>query len=539
VIRSLLPALLLGALALAQDDKPLDFGNVTERHEMIPMRDGKRLSTYLYVPAGKGPWPVLYEQRYASLRGETTRRRYAKLAAEGYVVAAQNFRGTHKSEGVYQGYRALGFGKLRDGYDSVEWLAKQPFSTGKIGTFGGSQAGYAQNFLAVTRPPHLVAQFITDGGLSLFHLGYRIGGVTRAQRFKAGMAVDARDVNEGYAHLKDQLAHPDYDEWWHLENAARHFDKMNVPAFILASWFDFMARGSIDSYIGRHNQGGPDARNRQWLIIGPWLHGGSKNSTKIGEVDLPASSGFDVEGHMIRWFDYWLKGKPTGVDKEPKVRYFVMGANEWRNAADWPVPARTASYFLHADGKLATSTAAEGKAEFLSDPDNPAPSVGRSEPTARDGRAFEAHKDVRVFTSEPLTAPVEWTGDVAAEVWVSSSAKDTDVIVRVSDVYPDGRSILLVQSIRRVSYRNGFEKRELLEPGKPYKVTFNVGWLSQAFQPGHRIRVAVSSTMHDYYEPNPGTGENPTVDGPKTKVTARNQLYFGGARASRILAPLH
>jgi len=539
VIRRILPAVFLGALALAQDDKPLDFGSVAERQEMIPVRDGKRLSTYLYVPSGNGPWPVLYEQRYAFLRGETTRRRYAKLASAGYVVAAQNFRGAHQSEGVYQGYRALGFGKLRDGYDSVEWLAKQPWSTGKIGTFGGSQAGYAQNFLAVTRPPHLVAQFITDGGLSLFHLGYRIGGVTRAERFKAGMAGDARDVKEGFAHLAEQLAHPDYDEWWHLEDASRHFDKMNVPAFILASWFDFMARGSIDSYIGRHNQGGPGARNRQWLIIGPWLHGGSKNSIKIAEVDLPASSGFDVETHMVRWFDFWLKGKPTGVDKEPKVRYYVMGANQWREAADWPVPSRAASYFLHADGKLATAGAAGGKAEFLSDPNNPAPSVGRSEPTARDGRAFEAHKDVRVFTSEALTAPVEWTGDVAAEVWVSSSAKDTDVIVRVSDVYPDGRSMLLVQSIRRVSYRNGFEKRELLEPGKPYKVAFNVGWLSQAFQPGHRIRVAVSSTMHDYYEPNPGTGETPTLDGPKKKITTRNQLYFGGARASRILAPLH
>ncbi|MCC6585118.1 MAG: CocE/NonD family hydrolase [Bryobacterales bacterium] len=543
VIRSLFITLAtLSALAqqpAAQPEKALSFdGGVVEKHQMIPMRDGAHLSTYLYFPPGNGPWPVLYEQRYSNLRGDSSRVRYAKYAAAGYVVAAQNFRGTHKSEGVYQGYRALGWGKLRDGYDTVEWLAKQPWSTGKIGTWGGSQAGYAQNFLAVTQPPHLVAQFITDGGLSLFHLGYRIGGATRVERFKAGMAVDARENSQGLQHLKDQLSHPNYDAWWQQEDATLHFPKMNVPAFILASWFDFMARGSIDSYIGRHNSGGPNARANQWLIIGPWLHGGSKNSTKIAEVDLPASSGFDVDAYMIRWFDYWLKGKPTGVDREPKVRYYVMGLNQWREANDWPVPSTPNSYFLAADGSLSTKDAPAGKSEFLSDPDHPAPSPGRSEPTARDGRAFESHKDVRVFTSAPLTQPVEWTGDVKAELYVSSSAPDTDVIVRVSDVYPDGRSMLLVQSIRRAKYRDSYEKPTLLQPGKIYKIPINVGWLSQQFQPGHRIRVTVSSTMFDYYEPNAGTGESPTIDGPARKVLARNTLHHGGVHASRIIAPV-
>src|SRR5213075_2345659 len=146
-------------------------------------------SAYLYFPKGEGPWPVLYEQRYADLRAAATRKAFARLAEAGYVVAAENFRGTYLSEGTWVGYRALGWGTLQDGFDTVEWLAMQPWSTGKIGTFGSSQAGFAQNFLAVTEPPHLVCQYMIDTGLSLFHVGFRIGGAMRPDGFRGVEAV--------------------------------------------------------------------------------------------------------------------------------------------------------------------------------------------------------------------------------------------------------------------------------------------------------------------------------------------------------------
>lgn len=171
------------SLGFAQESQ-VRLGQVREEHMMIPMRDGVRLSAYLYFPPGDGPWPVLYEQRYADLTGKTTREANARLAAAGYVVCAENFRGAQKSEGTWNGYRNLGWGERQDGYDTVEWLAKQKWSTGKIGTFGSSQAGFAQNFLAVAGPPHLTAQYMIDTGLSLYHEGYRIGGITRPERFK-------------------------------------------------------------------------------------------------------------------------------------------------------------------------------------------------------------------------------------------------------------------------------------------------------------------------------------------------------------------
>ena len=162
----------------------VDLGGVTEKHVMIPMRDAVRLSAFLYIPPGDGPWPVLLEQRYANGNDPDTQKSFAALAQSGYVTVLANFRGSQQSQGVWRGYRALGWGELKDGYDLVEWLGTQSWSTGKVGTFGSSQAGFAQNFLAVTEPPHLVCQYMIDTGLSLYHEGYRIGGTTRSERFK-------------------------------------------------------------------------------------------------------------------------------------------------------------------------------------------------------------------------------------------------------------------------------------------------------------------------------------------------------------------
>ena len=180
--------LLLATVARTAEE-PVDLGTVTEKHVMVPMRDGKKLSDYLYFPQGKGPWPVLYEQRYADLRGAGSRKAFARLAAAGYVVAAQNFRGTHFRRAPGSATAPLAGASNRTASTPSNGSPKQPWSTGKIGTMGGSQAGFAQNFLAVTRPPHLVAQYMTDTGLSLFHEGYRIGGTTRPERFKQMDAV--------------------------------------------------------------------------------------------------------------------------------------------------------------------------------------------------------------------------------------------------------------------------------------------------------------------------------------------------------------
>jgi len=525
----------------------VDLGGIAERHVLVPMRDGLHLSVWLYTPPGDGPWPVVFEQRYADLRGAGTRKSAAELAGHGFVVALVNYRGTWQSEGKWVGYRTIGWGELQDGYDVCEWLATQPWSTGKVGTFGSSQGGYAQNFLAVTQPPHLVCQYMTDTGLSLYHEGYRIGGTTRPERFKS-LATNCRTPADNLELLHEWDEHPDYDEYWQQEDCSLHFDKMNVPCFTIGSWYDFMNQGSIDSFVGRQHHGGPHSRGQQQLIIGPWLHGRLNKGNRVGELVYPENAAWPEISHMVRWFNHYLKEEDNGVEREPAVRYYVMGAvdepgapgNEWRTAGDWPPRARPAPMYFGGQGVLTTSapTAEHSETSYLSDPQHPVSIPGTSFPGATDARAVEAQSEVRTFTTEPLADPVEWTGRVRAELFVSSTARDTDFIVRVSDVYPDGRSILIVDYPWRARYREGLDHQVLMEPGKVYKVAFDVGWLSQVFNKGHRIRVTVASTGAPLYEPNPQTGGPQTLDAMNDAVPATNTIHHEREYASRILAPI-
>jgi predicted acyl esterase len=544
---------LFAADPVAPPQSPLVPGT-TEEQVMIPMRDGVKLSAYLYKPepggaAGNGPWPVLYVQRYADITGASTRRQSSWFASRGYVVCAQSFRGAQKSEGTFDGYRTLGWGKLQDGYDTVEWLAKQPWSTGKIGTFGGSQAGYAQNFLAVTRPPHLVAQYMIDTGLSLFHEGYRIGGTVRPARLIKGMGNTSREPGGGERWMQRMLEHPTYDAYWADEDCTKRFADMDVPCFTVGSWYDFMCTGSVQSYVGRQHHGGPNSRGRQQLIIGPWLHGSSnKSGVKVGELTYPEHAAFAMDEHMVRWFDHYLKGVDNGVERESPVRYYVMGAlgekdapgNIWREAKDFPPAVAETGYYLHADGKLTTDapTLTESRTAYKSDPAHPATIPGVGFPGAKDASAFEAHPDVRTFSTATLTEPVEWTGLVKAELYVSSTTPDADFIVRVTDVYPDGRSILLIDQVRRGRYREGFEKEVPLPADKPVKVSIDVGWLSLVFNRGHRIRVTIASHGADFYEINPQTGGTFTIEPAKETRVAENAIYHEAGRASRLIAPV-
>jgi uncharacterized protein len=529
-----------------QAQAAVDLGPITERHEMIPMRDGQKLSAYLYFPPGNGPWPAVFEQRYADISGAGTRKAAAKLAEAGYVVAMVNFRGTHESEGTWVGYRALGWGELKDGYDTCEWLATQKWSTGGVGTFGSSQGGYAQNFLAVTQPPHLKCQYMVDTGLSLFQEGYRIGGVTRPKRFEA-MDLICRNPVDNRKLVAEWFRHPHYDDYWKQEDCSLHFAEMNVPCFTIGSWFDFMNQGSIASFIGRQHQGGPNSRGQQQLLLGPWLHGRLNKTNKVGELVFPENATWPEYDHMVRWFDHFLKGKDNGVEREPAVRYYVMGAtgeasapgNVWRTAADWPPPHTPTPLFLQASGGLSWTAPTDtfSSSRYVSDPRHPMEIPGTAFPGAKDARPFEKQAEVRTFTTPPLEQAVEWTGRVRAELYVSSTADDTDFIVRLSDVYPDGRSILIMDYPRRARYREGFDHQALLHHGTAYKLEFDVGWVSQIFNKGHQIRVTIASTGAPLYEPNPQTGDAQTIEFPADAKVATNTIHHSLQWASRIVVP--
>jgi hypothetical protein len=251
---------------------------------------------------------------------------------------------------------------------------------------------------------------------------------------------------------------------------------------------------------------------------------------------------------MIEWFDRHLKDRNDPFLNRPTVRYYVMGAvgeknapgNVWRTVTDWPVKSAPTPFYFHAGGKLSTAQPASGESvsTWNADPLNPAKIPARGFPGARDARGFEKQKNVLTFTTDVLTKPVEWTGDMTADLHVQSSAKDTDFIVRVTDVYPDGRSILIVDMIRRARYRDGYTKEVFMRPGNVYRVKFRVGSLSQIFNRGHRIRVTLASTGAPFYEPNPNTGEPLTIEFPKHTVVARNTVHHDRRYASHVIAPV-
>jgi putative CocE/NonD family hydrolase len=204
------------------------------------------------------------------------------------------------------------------------------------------------------------------------------------------------------------------------------------------------------------------------------------------------------------------------------------------------VKAADTPFYLHDGGTLTTQVPTEANASttFAADPKNPATIPARGFPGAKDARDFEKQAEVRTFTTDVLTEAVEWTGKVRAELWVSSTAKDTDFIVRVSDVYPDGRSMLLMDYVRRARYREGYEKEVMMEPGKVYPVNFDLGWTSVIFNKGHRIRITIASTGAPFYEPNPNTGDPLTIEPPEKTFVAKNTVYLNKQHASRVIAPV-
>lgn len=573
----------------------------------IPMRDGTQMATDLYFPAQPGAYPVLLERtpygKHQSVMVNIGAP--AHLARNGFVVAIQDVRGLYASEGDWYPFRDEAWGERRDGYDSVEWLARQTFSTGKVGTFGGSFAGFNQYTQAGAMPPHLAATFPRQAPRSLRREWvYRGGALEFAfliPRFARRMSVEAlrnrytqfaRKAREPQMDLPETWplpAHPlfsnpfqwieDYvnlqedETYWRQWDIQPHHPDFDRPSYHVASWFDIFCGGTLQNFIGMRAQARSQAiRRAHKLIVGPWIHGPftdrSPQGRLAGEMDFGEAALWDYTGTMLRWFDCWLKDHPNGIADEPDVRYFVMGLNQWKVAPDWPPPgvdykplyfrgARSGSSQSLNDGSLhwEPPKGVEEPAQFTHDPDRPVESVGgatlfnlsENEAVAaenwEDINAQAGSRDQRVieercltFTSAPLDRDLEVTGPVKAKIYVSSSAVDTDVVVRLCAVYPDGRSMLICDGIQRARYRESDHAAALLEPGKIYPIEVDLWSTSNLFRAGHRIRVIVNSSCFPRFDVNPGTGKSSLST--TGKVKADNRVYIDERHPSHIVMPV-
>jgi len=564
------PACVLAAAALllplplsAQDAGP---GKQTVA---IPMRDGAALATDLFLPKGDpagaapgGVPAILVCTPYGKDRGKPVDTWRDVFLANGYAFAVQDMRGTHASSDA--GIRAP---RHHDGYDTVEWLAKQPWCNGKVGMMGYSHLGAVQYETAVTAPPHLACaipaqapgNYYTD---SLYPPAFR----------KADMETILRGP---LTSRTCQL----------IQRRARRRDEplvplFNTPMLHCAGWYDFYTEGAIEMFRACRERGGEGARKTQKLLIGPWGHGVLQEEDPGAPLRLPGGLAYPPNSKpdwkndvWLPWFDHWLKGRKTGVMERPAVRYYLMGdvddpaapGNTWVEADDFPPESAPVPYFARADRTLGPEPPGEDDAclRYEYDPRDPVPTVGRVHERLpvkgpHDQREAEGRKDVLLFTTPKLDAPLAIVGRVTVVLWASSDGKDTDFTARLTDVYPDGRSMAIADGIVKGRYRNGCLKEEFLEPGAACEFTLDLGHTAIVLARGHRLRLAVSSSNFDRFDINPNTGEpygdhavtrrllaerlkaQPRPGRPeyeKTRVAA-NSVFVDRERPSRAVLPV-
>lgn len=509
---------------------------------MVPMRDGTRLATEVWLPPGEGPWPaVLTRTPY----GRTNFANDDALRL-GYAVVAQDCRGRFDSQGENVAFLNDAWGERQDGYDTVEWIASQPWCNGKVGTLGGSAMGITQNLLAPSAPPHLVCQFVGVAAADLYHDAVFQGGAFRKSLVENWL----RDNEFDPATLELMTSHPNYDEFWRGLSPQTHAAQVRVPVYQMGGWFDIFSQGTVNAFRALQHNGGTGAKGNAKLVMGPWTHGGH-GERQQGELVFPEQARQPpLRDHLGRWFEHWMKGKQTGIMDEPAVTYYVMGdvddpnapGNEWRTAEDFPPKATPVQFYLHADGRLSREKPGGNEAadSYEYDPRNPVPTLGGNNLTipagSFDQRPVEDRPDVLVCTTAPLSEPVEATGWVRVRLFASSNCTDTDFTAKLTDVYPDGRSMLILDGIIRARHRNSFETEEMMEPGEIYEFEINLWPTSIVFNKGHRIRLAISSSNSPRFEPNPNTGE-PFRASDRT-VVAKNSIYHDAAHPSALILPV-
>lgn len=575
-MRSNLYAFICGmpALLAAADPLPVRI----DRYQAATMRDGVKLYADVYRPAAPGRYPTLVIRTPYGTQRENSgiHDKLPRLAQAGYAVVNQDVRGRYESEGRWEPFRNEG----ADGYDTIEWAAKQPWSNGKVCTEGGSYLGHVQWAAATLAPPSLVCAFpavastniyanwLTHGGA--FRLSFNYGwGVVRMpnrimqpqwwhtgkdaapeltyEKILPHLPLSTGDLESAHSvvqHYRDWLKHESYDAYWKSISDEERFNKVKVPVHTSGGWFDIFLAGTINGYVGmRQNGGTPAARQGARMTIGAWGHG---QSQKYGDLDFGIANNEKLVDYELRFFDHYLKGVDNGIDREPRVRLFYMGVNRWKSEADWPIPGtKYTNWYLGDGGKLSlTAPTGKGTTAYTYDPANPVATTGGNNccgtPTVAgpvNQRALEeARADVVGFTSEPLTAPLAIAGPVKMALHASTDGPDTDWMVKLIDVHPNGDAFPMAEGMLRARFLRGMDKTELLMANQAYEFRVDLVGTAVVFQPGHRIRIDVTSSNFPQFDRNPNTGE-PLGASAKTRV-AQQTIYHSVAHPSHIVLPV-
>jgi uncharacterized protein len=576
----------LGAQSAAAS-QPTDI--IIQRDVPMKTRDGVTLYADIYRPKAPEKFPViLMRTPYDKSVGWAVAPVFT-MVSRGYVVIIQDVRGRYRSEGEWYPFKH----EQADGYDTVEWAAALPYCDGKVGMMGASYVGATQMLAAIAQPPHLTA-IAPNMTASNYHDGwtYQSGAFEQwfdqnwtsqlAQNtlerlihqntnallgaptlplanypvFNFGqLPADAELTQELAPYYSDWLAHPDYDSYWKQWSIEEHFSKIAVPMLQVGGWYDIFNAGTLRDYVGAKTYGATEAaRTQQHLLIEIGGHAGF--GRRIGDVDFGPHALENVYTNVILdWYDFLFKGIQNRFATEKPVELFVMGANEYRQEDDWPPPqAQRTKYFLHSRGKAnslrgdgslsTTQPKSEAADAYVYDPANPAPTVGgplccdseHMEPGPRDQRAVENRDDVLVYSTGPLSQDLEVTGPVTADLFVKSSAVDTDFAAKLVDVAPDGFAQDLTEGILRMRYRNSPEHAILMNPEQIYEITLDLWATSNVFLRGHSLRLEISSSNFPRFDRNLNTGED--IRFAHNFVSATNTVLHDAQHPSALVLPV-
>lgn len=539
----------------------------------IPMRDGIRLTADLYRDDALAQAPViLMRTPYNRTKQKATGERWAKA---GYVFVAQDCRGKFDSEGDFAPYNNEG----QDGYDTIEWITRQPWCSGRVGMMGGSYVGAVQWQAAVEHPPGLAA-IAPQATWSSFYRNLYLGGSVRLALIAGWIAgnspkpegAERADMNTALLRLPlgdvDRaigwdmpwldafLTHPEPNGFWTRLDLTPRLPELQLPALHVVGYYDFFSRESVDNFILMQKQArDPETRRQQRLILGPWDHG-SVGKTKVAEIDFGPEAAVDTFALQLDWFDRHLKQDPDAQAQPfPSVRYFSMGDNVWHDAETWPPTGfTTTSFYLHSEGKANTRrgdgrltreapSTAQPADTFRADPADPAPSnpVAETAPAKAavwgpvDQGLTEDRDDVLVYTSEPMTEPLTFAGNAEAILNVSTNTPDADWAVKLIDVHPDGFAQNIARGILRGRYRDSLLKPELMQPGQVHEITVDLGPVAATIAKGHQLRVDISGADFPLYDRNPNTAEG--IFNAKTAI-ATEQVHHRPGALSRIVLPV-
>ncbi len=541
------------------------YATVVDTTTLMPTRDGSKLETYIVRPVGPGPFGVVMQRSPYRATNPGPGRWWA---SHGYIFVGQLVRGRGKSSGAVEEFDYST--DIQDGYDAVEWAARLPGANGKVGMIGHSDEGRLVWYAAVSAPPHLAAiapsaatsdpwRIVPYAAMAFGPINVDWACLMRGRDMATNTAE--LDIGEAITHLPlsnlpqrlgcgqvaiwDRwISHPTLDAYWRARAASTFIDKVNVPALSLAGWHDD-SRGPLD-----YTDALLKVKNHPaWhLVMGVHAHKG----VDYVAGDYGPQARYEYRDLQLRWFDHYLLGRNNGVDKLPPVDIFVQGDNTWRTENEWPLKRARATRWYVSSGGNAQTSSGNGVLDtlpprgavadtFTYNPGDPTPFLIDSreleESLNEDYTALNAtRRDALVFTTKPLTRPIEVTGEMSATLWASSDAKDTDWAVMLLDVFPDGHAERVQDGFARARFRRGMDKEVLLVKGQIEKYDIDLWFTSKVFAPGHRLRVSISSALFPKYDRNLNTGGNNERD--STFVVAHQRLVHDAAHPTHVVLPV-